>query len=130
MEVMGARAFPALGPRQGRTILVRRGVYPIWGQLLLLLLLWDAVGAPFRFIFLGAMDWLELISSSARALGLGVAGAAVNLSSAPALSAEDISGLVLQSILLGCILHVCPLHEACAHRADARHELHGDLALR
>ena len=76
------------------------------------------------------MDWLGLISSNARALGLGVAGAAVNLSSAPALSAEDISGLVLQSILLGCILHVCLLHEVCAHRAQARHELHGPLALR
>ena len=130
MEVMGARAFPALGPRRGRTILVKRGAFPFWGELLLLLLLWAAVGAPFRFIFSGAMDWLGLISSSARALGLGVAGAAVNLSSAPALSAEDISGLVLQSILLGCILHVCLLHEACAHRADARHELHVDLALR
>ena len=87
-------------------------------------------GGPFRFIFSGAMDWLGLISSSARALGLGVAGAAVNLSSAPALFAEDISGLVLQSILLGCILHVCLLHEVCAHRAQARHELRGHLALR
>ena len=76
------------------------------------------------------MDWLGLISSNARALGLGVAGAAVNLSSAPALSAEDISGLVLQSILLGCILHVCLLHEGCAHRAEVRSDLHVDLALR
>ena len=76
------------------------------------------------------MVWLGLISSSARALGLGEAGAALNLSSAPAVSAEDTSGLVLQSILLGCILHVCLLHEACAHRAEVRHELHGDLALR
>ena len=87
-------------------------------------------GGPFRFIFSGAMDWLGLISSSARALGLGVAGAAVNLSSAPALSAEDISGLVLQSIVPGCIPHVCLLDEPLAHCADVRHEVHVDMALR
>ena len=76
------------------------------------------------------MVWLGLISSNARALGLGVAGAALNLSSAPAVSAEDIFGLVLQNILLGCILLVCVLQEACSHRAEARHELHGHMALR
>ena len=82
-------------------------------------------------IFSGAMDWLGLISSSARALGLGDAGAALNLSFAPALSAEDTFGLVPQSILLGCILHGCLMqHEACAHRAEARCKLHVDLALR
>ena len=76
------------------------------------------------------MDWLGLISSGARALGLGGAGSALNLSLAPALSAEDSFGLVLQNIVPGCILHVCLLHEGCAHRAEVRRELHVDLALR
>ena len=76
------------------------------------------------------MVWLGLISSSARALGLGVAGAALNLSSALAVSAEDMFGLVLQSTLLGCILLVCLLQEACSHRAEARHELHCHMAIR
>ena len=83
-----------------------------------------------RLIFSAAMDWLGLISSSARGFGLGYAGAARNLSFALALSAEDAIGLVLQSMVLGCIRHVCLGNEACAHRAEARHELHVDLALR
>ena len=76
-----------------------------------------------RLIFSAAMDWLGLISYSARGFGLGGAGAALNLSLAPALSAEDTFGLVLQSIVLGCIPRVCLVHEACARRAEARREL-------